>query len=340
MSNTTLRMPAEWEKQSATWLAWPHHQSDWPGKFPAIKWVFLEIIKHIVAGQTLKLLVRNKADEAEVKKLCKLIGLSTKNIEFYLIPTDRGWMRDCGPIFVKDGKNKNILDFKFNGWAKYANHKLDDKVPTLANIKMNLDGAAPYHKGKRVVLEGGAIDVNGKGLLLTTEECLQSKIQERNPGFIKKDYAEVFNKYLGVTEVIWLKNGIEGDDTHGHVDDIARFASENVVIAAVEANKKDKNHKHLAENLKILKAHKKLDVIEMPMPQRISFEDYRLPASYVNFLITNKHVIVPVFNDVNDKIALDILAKAFKGRQIAPVNATDLVLGLGTIHCLTQQEPA
>jgi agmatine deiminase len=339
MKNSKLVMPAEWEKQEATWLAWPHHTADWPGKFPTVKWIFLEIARHVLASQKLKLLVKNKEVENQVKELCDLVHLDHSGIEFLHIPTNRGWMRDCGPIFVKNGKQKAFLDFRFNGWAKYGNHKLDDKVPELANKKLKLERIVPMHKGKKVVLEGGAIDVNGKGLLLTTEECLQSNIQERNPGFTKDDYLEVFNKYLGIEEIIWLKNGIEGDDTHGHVDDITRFVSADTVITAVESNKKDHNNKHLAENLKILKARKDLNVIELPMPEAINFEGYRLPASYANFLITNKRVIVPVFNDVNDRIALNIIASAFPKHEVVGINSTDLVLGLGTIHCLTQQEP-
>jgi agmatine deiminase len=338
-------MPAEWEKHNATWLAWPHHKADWPGKFPTVKWSFLEIIRHITASETLRLLVKDKQIENEVKELCDLIALDHSKIEFFHIATNRGWMRDCGPIFVKnaDSKNKNektLLDFKFNGWAKYANHKLDNQVPTLINKTLKHKIVQPMHKGKQVVLEGGSIDVDGKGLLLTTEECLQSPIQERNIGYTKADYAEVFNKYLGVEEVIWLKNGIEGDDTHGHVDDIARFAPNNVVVVAAESNKKDVNHKHLSENIKILKKYKQLNVVELPMPQKIWFEDYCLPASYANFLITNKRIITPVFNDVNDRIALNTLAEVFPKHEVVGINCSDLVLGLGTIHCLTQQEPA
>lgn len=347
MKNTQYTMPAEWAKHTAIWLAWPHHKADWPGKFPTVKWSFLEIIRHITASETLNLLVKNKEAENEVKELCDLIQLDHSKIAFFHIPTNRGWMRDCGPIYVKDNatNKKAMLDFGFNGWAKYANHKLDNKVPELINKSQKLQRITPTHNGKKVILEGGSIDVNGAGLLLTTEECLQSKIQERNPNFTKADYAEVFKKYLGVEETIWLKNGIEGDDTHGHVDDIARFTDEHTVIAAVESNKKDGNHKHLSENLKILKNFKdkngkSLNVVELPMPQKIWFEDYCLPASYANFLITNKRIITPVFNDVNDRIALNILAQTFPKHDVVGINCSDLVLGLGTIHCLTQQQPA
>lgn len=367
-------MPAEWETHAATWLAWPHYQGDWPGKFPTVKWCFLEMIRHITDSETLRLLVKNKKVEDEVKSLCDLIHLDHHKIEFFHIPTNRGWMRDCGPTFVRDKNNKDkiLLDFKFSGWAKYSNHKLDNKVPQIIQQQLISRTAAissqphvilsaakdlhdretskqtshdlypliqPRHKGKPVVLEGGSIDVNGEGLLLTTEECLQSPIQERNPGFTKDDYAEIFQKYLGITEVIWLKNGIAGDDTHGHVDDIARFAPNNVVVVASEKNKNDANHAALAENIHILKQYKQLQIVELPMPQQIRYEGYPLPASYANFLITNRKIITPTFNDVNDRIALNILAEVFPKHEVVGINCTDLVLGLGTIHCLTQQEP-
>lgn len=336
---TNYIMPAEWEKHKATWLAWPHHKADWPGKFLTVKWCFLEIIRHITSSEALRLIVKDKTTEDEVRSLCDLIKLDHSKIEFFHIATNRGWMRDCGPIFVRNGKEKILLDFKFNGWAKYINHKLDNEVPSKIQKHLKNKLIQPTHNGKQVVLEGGAIDVNGEGLLMTTEECLQSKIQERNSGFTKDDYAEIFHKYLGITDVIWLKHGIVGDDTHGHIDDIARFAPNDIVIVAAEHNKRDTNHKLLADNLKVLKNYKKLQVVELPMPQSIWYEDYRLPASYANFLITNKRIITPIFNDVNDRLALNLLAQAFPKHEVVGINCSDLVLGLGTIHCLTQQEP-
>lgn len=330
-----LRMPAEWEKHEATWLAWPHQRADWPGKFGAIPFVFVEIIKHIMNGERCRLVVKDAAAKKQAVDLIKKSNLDLSKIDFFEIPTNRGWMRDCGPIYVKDSAGKKIaLDWKFTGWAKYANRKLDDKVPSLINKKQKLKSISTD-----VVMEGGAIDVNGKGTLIATEECLLSKIQERNKGFGRECYEEVFAEFLGINDIIWLEAGIVGDDTHGHVDDITRFVNEKTIVTAVETSKKDENYKILQNNLKTLRKTK-FDIIEIPMPKPIVFDGMRVPASYANFLITNKNVIVPTFNDANDRVALNILAEAFKGREVVGVHAVDLVWGLGTIHCLTQQEPA
>jgi agmatine deiminase len=344
--NATLRMPAEWEKQEATWFSWPHNVEDWPGKFEPIPWVFTEIFRALTRHQKVKLLVKDAATKKQATSYCKRAGLDLKKIEMHIIPTDRGWMRDCGPIFVYAGKEKLQLDWRFTGWAKYKNHKLDDAVPALINRSNLLSGAEPILKGKRVVLEGGSIDVNGKGTLITTEECLLSeKVQCRNAGFTRRDYETVFECYLGAGNVIWLDKGIVGDDTHGHVDDITRFVNENTVVTVVEKNKKDDNHKLLQDNLKRLKAArdqdgKQLNIVELPMPAPVVFEGQRLPASYANFLIANGVVLVPTFNDPMDRLALNILAECFPKREIAPIHAVDLVWGLGTIHCMSQQEPA
>jgi agmatine deiminase len=345
MSKSALRMPAEWEKQVATWFSWPHNLEDWPGKFDPIPWVFTEIFRALIRHQKVKLLVKDAATKKQAASYCKRAGLDLKQIEMHIIPTDRGWMRDCGPIFAYAGKEKVQLDWRFTGWAKYKNHKLDDAVPALINATSGLSGAEPVHNGKRVVLEGGSIDVNGKGTLLTTEECLLSeKVQCRNPGFTRADYEAVFERYLGAGNVIWLGKGIVGDDTHGHVDDITRFVNANTVVTVVEPNKKDENHALLKDNVKRLHAArdqngKQLNVVELPMPRPVVFEGQRLPASYANFLIANGVVLVPTFNDPNDRIALNILAECFPGREIAPIHSVDLVWGLGTIHCMSQQEP-
>lgn len=339
-------MPAEWEKQEATWFSWPHNEADWPGKFEPTPWVFVEIIRHLTRFQKVKLLVKDAKTKKQAQSFCKRGGVNMKRLELYEIPTDRGWMRDCGPIFVYNGKSKAMLDWRFTGWAKYKNHKLDDKVPGLIFEHNGLSGAQPAHKKKRVVLEGGSIDVNGKGTLITTEECLLStKVQCRNPGFTRADYEEVFANYLGIDNVIWLGNGIVGDDTHGHVDDITRFVNETTIVTVVESDKKDANYKLLQDNLKRLKAArdskgKQFDIVELPMPKPVVFEGQRLPASYANFLIANGIVLVPTFNDANDRIALNILAECFKTREVVGINSTDLVWGLGTIHCMSQQEPA
>lgn len=335
-----FRMPAEWDRHEATWIAWPHHRGDWPDKFDPIPWVYAEIVRVITLGERARILVQNTKAKEKVTEILERNGVDLDKVDLYVIPTNRVWTRDSGPTFlVNKKKEKLLLDWKFNAWAKYPNHKLDDKLPAAISAETGIKTVQPMHKGKRVVLEGGSIDVNGKGLLLTTEECLLSDIQCRNPGFTREDYEQVFADYLGISKVIWLGDGIKGDDTHGHVDDITRFVSEDTVVTAVEKNKADPNHVLLQDNVKRLK-RAKLNVVELPMPKPVIFEGERLPASYANFLITNKAVIVPTFNDANDRIALNILAELFPGREVIGIHAVDLVWGLGTIHCLSQQQPA
>lgn len=339
-------MPAEWEKQAATWLAWPHNEKDWPGKFGPIPWVYTEIIAYLTSVQRVRLIVQNAAEKKAARAMCKRAGANIGNIDFYIIPTDRIWLRDSGPTFVRDAKsNKAMLDWRFNAWAKYSNHKKDDKIPSIINEHFKLPRIEPMHKGKRVVLEGGAIDVNGKGTLLTTEECLLSKIQCRNPGFTRKDYEQVFATYLGISHIIWLGDGVANDDTHGHIDDLARFVNPDTVVTVVEKNKRDENYKALADNLKRLKSArdqdgKQLTVVELPMPRPFTFEGLRLPASYANFLIANGLVIVPTFNDPNDRVALSILAGLFPRHNVVGIHGSDLIWGFGTLHCMSQQEPA
>jgi agmatine deiminase len=264
----------------------------------------------------------------------------------FRIPTDRGWMRDSGPICVRNETGEVAYNhFVFNGWAKYPNHTKDAAVVTKVNQKLKRRVWQPVHKGRRVVLEGGSIDVNGRGALLTTEECLLSKVQERNPGFTKEDYAQAFREYFGVTNVLWLKNGIAGDDTHGHVDDLTRFVSPSTVVTIVEEDAKDENYAPLQENLALLKMMKDQDgkqlrVETLPMPAPVYFDGQRLPASYANFYIANKIVIVPTFNDSHDRVALNTLAGLFPDREVVGIACRDLVLGLGTLHCMTQQQPA
>jgi agmatine deiminase len=338
-------MPAEWEPHEATWLGWPHELTDWPGKFAPIPWAFAEIVRHLSAVERVNLLVENRAAESRVRAILKQSGATLEAVTFFHVPTDRGWMRDSGPIAVRgSGGNDALLNFAFNGWAKYDDHKKDAKVVARANAKLKRTVVLPEHEGRRVVLEGGSIDVNGLGTLLTTEECLLSKVQERNPGFTREDYAEVFGRYFGATNVIWLGRGIAGDDTHGHVDDLARFVDATTVVTVVEDDPAEENYEPLQENLALLKSAKDqsgaaLRVETLPMPQPVWFAGQRLPASYANFYIANKIVLVPVFNDPADRIALDRLAALFPDRTIVPVYCRDLVLGLGTIHCMTQQMP-
>jgi agmatine deiminase len=341
-----FRMPAEWELQEATWLGWPHELTDWPGKFSPIPWAFAEIVRHLSQVERVYLLVENREAEARVRTILKKSGANLSAVDFFRIPTDRGWMRDSGPICVKNSSGEvGYTNWRFNGWAKYDNHQKDALVVSRANKKLKRPLWQPMYKGRRVVLEGGSIDVNGNGTLLTTEECLLSKTQERNPGFTRQDYAEVFKNYLGATNVVWLKNGIAGDDTHGHVDDLARFVDPTTIVTVVENDPEDANFAPLQENLALLKNMKDQDgrpllVETLPMPAAVYFDGQRLPASYANFYVANKIVLVPTFNDLSDRTALNTIAKLFPTREVIGIYCRDLVLGLGTIHCMTQQQPS
>lgn len=342
-----LRMPAEWERQEAIWLAWPHQRNDWPGKFATIPWVYAEIIRHISKHQLVKLIVRDSTMEELVGELLTLAHANLDNVSFYQIATNRVWVRDSGPTFVKKGKQKLALNWRFNAWAKYSNWRLDNKVPDQIIESEGLTAIRPLHNDRHVVLEGGAIDVNGAGVLLTTEECLLSQdVQCRNPGFDKQDYEKIFAEYLGIDQVIWLSHGIVGDDTHGHVDDITRFVGPDRVVTAIESNRRDENFSILQKNLKRLKSvrlggkdGKPLEIIGLPMPAPLYFEETRVPASYANFLVCNRVVLVPTFNDPNDRVALSVLASCFPDREVIGIHAVDLVWGFGTLHCLSQQEP-
>ena len=341
-----FRMPAEWENQKSVWIAWPYNKYDWPGLYKFIPKVVLEIINKISKYQTVNLITHKK-----VKNIKKLIQLSKiKNINFHKIKTDRIWLRDSGPIFLinKKSRKKLILDFKFNGWSKYSNFVNDDKITNKISKIIKLKKIKPIIKKNgnliKVIMEGGAFDVNGTGSIILTEECLLSKIQERNKNFKKKDYEKLFKKYLNIKNFIWLKKGIIGDDTHGHVDDISRFVSKNTIMTAIESNKKDKNYKNLNENLKILKKSKnenggKFRIIKVPMPSPIYIEKTRVPASYMNFYICNKKVLLPIFSVKEDIIAIKIFKNFFKNRKVETVDCSKLIWGFGAIHCMTQQEP-
>ena len=339
-------MPAEWEKHEATWLGWPHELTDWPGKFAPIPWAFSEIVRVLSQVERVFLLVETRVAETRVRAILKKAGAKLEAVDFLRVPTDRGWMRDSGPICIKNAAGEVAYNnFVFNGWAKYENHKKDAAVVRKANGRLKRPLFLPLRHGRRVVLEGGSIDVNGRGTLLTTEECLQSQTQERNPGLTKDDYAEVFREYLGVTNVLWLGNGIAGDDTHGHVDDLTRFVNETTVVTIVEENRSDQNYSALQENLARLRGMKDQDghplhVETLPMPEPVYFDGQRLPASYANFYIANGVVIAPTFNDSNDPVELNTLRKLFPEREVIGIHCRDLVLGLGTLHCMTQQQPA
>jgi agmatine deiminase len=338
-------MPAEWEPHQATWLGWPHELTDWPGKFPPIPWAFAEIVRHLGRVERVFLLVENRAAESKVRSILKKSGANLAAVRFFRVPTDRGWMRDSGPIAVRNSTGEvAYTHWLFNGWAKYNNHKKDCVAAARVNKSLKHRFWEPMHKGRRIVLEGGSIDVNGRGTLLTTDECLQSPVQERNPGFTRDDYAQAFRNYLGATQVLWLRNGIAGDDTHGHVDDLARFVNPTTIVAVVEEDPSDVNYRPLRENLELLKSMKDIDgrpfrVETLPMPAPVYFNGQRLPASYANFYIANHLVIVPTFNDPHDRVALNKLVDLFPDRQIVGIACRDLVLGLGTLHCMTQQQP-
>jgi agmatine deiminase len=338
-------MPAEWESHAATWLGWPHNKSDWPGKFAPIPWVYGEIVRHLAPGEILRILV-DAPTQAQATRLLKKVGVDLARVDFVRAPTNRGWTRDTGPIFVRsENGERRIARFHFNGWAKYKDFKRDDKIPDVAARRLKLRAIAPQIRGKPMILEGGSIDVNGRGTLLTTEECLlDPAVQTRNPEATRQEIEAVLREALGVTNTLWLGKGIAGDDTHGHVDDLARFVNPGTVVLCREENPNDANYRPLAENRERLQGMRletgaAIEIVDLPMPAPLYFDGVRLPASYANFYIANTAVIVPTFNDPRDRIALGILAELFPDRPVVGIHAVDLVWGFGTLHCLTQQEP-
>jgi len=345
-----FRMPAEWERHEATWLAWPHNPEDWPGKFQVIPWVYSEIVRLLSAQERVHILVEDAKAELRAQSVLERGGARLHQVSFHQWPTNRVWTRDSGPIFVRDGAGRvGITNWHFNAWAKYSDWQLDDQVPDRVAGLLGMQTWEPAvevdGKTSRLVLEGGSIDTNGAGTLLTTEECLLSDVQARNPGVSRERLERAFYDYLGMEQVIWLGRGVAGDDTHGHVDDITRFVGAETIVTAVEPDGSDANHEPLAENVERLKAARTLDgkqwtVVELPLPKPVVFRGQRLPASYANFYIANGVVLVPTFNDVNDRVALGILSDLFPGREVIGIHAVDLVWGLGTLHCMTQQQPA
>lgn len=340
-------MPAEWERHEATWLGWPHHPTDWPGKLEAVEWVYAEMILKLTVGETVHLLVENHRMKQRAVRIMKAAGVPMERVCFHYVPTNRGWMRDSGPIFVFDREKRErvIVHFHFNGWARYRDWQKDRRVPEHAARIVRCPLVDAVWKGRRVVLEGGSVEMNGRGTLITTEECLLDPRQQvRNPGFSRADLEAVFNTYLGAHNIIWLGRGIAGDDTHGHVDDLCRFVNASTVVLCRERRRNDKNHRPLEENReRLATAHlesgARITVVDLPMPAPVRYRGVRLPASYANFYISNAAVLVPTFNDPMDRVALGILTDLFKPRPVIGIHALDLVVGLGTIHCLTQQQP-
>jgi len=343
-------MPAEWEPHEATWLAWPHNPMDWPDKLDTIRWVYAEMVRKLAPGEAIHMLVSSRTEEKLARRYLTRAGADAGHVQFIVHPTNRGWTRDSGPVFVRRrsrGRAETaIVHFHFNGWAKYPDWRKDRRVPETA---AKLLGKRLFHAtsgGHEFVLEGGGIDVNGRGTLLTTEECyLDPMTQVRNPGLGRNDVEKALKDHLGVTNIFWLGSGVAGDDTHGHIDDICRFVNPKTLVLVKEGDPRDINYRPLAENWERiqdlrLEDGSKPEVVALPMPGPLYFDGERLPASYANFYIANAAVMVPTFNDVNDHVALGILGELFKDRPVAGIHAVDLVLGFGTLHCLTQQQPA
>jgi agmatine deiminase len=349
------RMPAEWEPHEATWVAWPHHRDDWPGKFAPIPWVYVEIVRHLSRVERVYVVVEGRAMRDRAAERLSQGGADLDRTTFVKAATDRVWLRDSGPTFVVNdrpdfqGARVALVEWRFNAWAKYDNYHHDRRLPRRVARQLGLSRWKPIAevdgRTTRVVLEGGAIDVNGRGTLLTTEECLLSEVQARNPGLGREALERVFADYLGARHVVWLDRGIVGDDTHGHVDDLVRFVDPRTVVVVLERRASDPNFELLRENWTRLEAARDQDgepfrVVPLPMPAPVVFEGQRLPASYANFYIANGLLLVPTFNDPADREALSILAALFPNRAVVGIHAVDLVLGLGTLHCLSQQQPA
>jgi agmatine deiminase len=342
----SYRFPAEWSPHAATWIAWPHHEPDWPGKLAPIPWVYAEIVRVLHRHERVEILCHD--EEVRESARVHLDAHSVReNFRLHVVPNDRVWVRDSGPTFVLDDNGRTFLvNWRFNAWAKYSNYERDAKVGAAVERITGLPRIEPVRpdSDERVVLEGGAIDTDGEGTILVTEECLLSSEQARNPGLSRAGYEQVFRDYLGIRQTIWLGEGCVGDDTHGHIDDIARFTAPGVIVLAYEEDPADdENHRRSVDNLERLQLAGGADgafrVVTIPFPRPVEMQDERLPASYANFYVANGVVIVPTFNDRNDRVALNTLAGLFPDRQVIGIHAVDLVWGLGTLHCLTQQQP-
>jgi agmatine deiminase len=348
------RMPAEWDEHAATWLSWPHEPTDWPGKFEAVQWVFADVIKNLTLGERVRLIVSGRRMAKDARRVLEHSGVDVAQVDFVELPTDRSWTRDFLPLFVtkrgKPGKRAlGAVKFRFNGWARYDNFERDEAAGTKILARAAAAGAEPFQAyvngaSERLVLEGGAIDVDGEGTLLCTEECLLNGRQARNAALGKAGVEEALRDHLGAEKVLWLGRGICGDDTAGHIDDFARFVAPGKIVLAAEKNRKDENYVPLRDARARLRgardaAGRRLEVIDLPMPEPVVFDGQRLPASYANFYVGNAVVLVPTFNDPADATALGILTELFPRRRVVGIHSKDFVLGLGTIHCSTQQEP-
>jgi agmatine deiminase len=342
-------MPAEWEPHEATWLGWPHNPTDWPDKLDTVRWVYGEIVRKLAPGELVRILVNSRRDAQVARRTLLRSGADVKQVEFIVHSTNRGWTRDSGPIFVRRGRGSRIetaiVHFHFNAWAKYDDWQRDRRVPETAARVLGLPLFHATRDGRPFVLEGGGIDVNGRGTLVTTEEChLHPRVQVRNPGMGRVEFEAALRDFLGITQVLWLGDGIVGDDTHGHVDDLCRFVDARTLVMIRESDRHDVNYRVLEENWDRVADFRLEDgskpvVVPLPTPAPLYHDGTRLPASYANFYIGNAAVIVPTFNDPNDRVALGTLAELFPDRPVVGIHAVDLVLGFGTLHCLTQQQP-
>ena len=340
-------MPAEWEPHRATWIAWPHHEPDWPGKLGAIRWVYAEIVRVLAEHEHLDILCHDEAAAEAARTAIGAHGVPPDRVRLHVVSTDRVWLRDSAPTATLAEEGRVVLvNWAFNGWAKYDNWTRDAEIgKSIAGIT-GFERVEPRRpSGERFVLEGGGFDVNGEGLMLVTEEWLLSDEQVRNPGMTRADYERVFSEWLGVTRTLWLGEGCVGDDTHGHVDDVARFVDTQTIVVCVEQDPQDDNHARSIDNLRRLEGaaregNRPLRIVTLPFPRPVVMNGERLPASYANFYIANRVVIVPTFNDPNDRVAMNTLASLMPGHRIVGIHAVDLVWGFGTLHCLTQQEPA
>jgi agmatine deiminase len=346
-----VRWPAEWERHDATWIAWPHHEPDWPGKLGAIPWVYAEIARVLAQHERVHILCHDDRTEEQAWHCLRMHKASKSRVHIHVCPNDRVWLRDSAPtaVHAPDG-SVQLVNWDFNAWAKYDNFALDRRIGAFVADHTGLTRTEPLRtdapgKGKRVVLEGGGIETDGRGTMLVTEEWLLSDVQVRNPGMTREGYERVFAEHLGITKTIWLGEGCVGDDTHGHVDDIGRFVAPGLVVLAHEEDPDDENHARSLDNLRRLEGATDatgapIRTVTLPYPRPVVMDGARLPASYANFYLANGVAIVPTFNDPNDRIALNTLAELLPGRQVVGIHAVDLVWGLGTLHCLTQQQPA
>lgn len=332
--------PAEFAPHEATWLSWPHKEASWPGKIETIYPIYAQFIKAVAEGERVRINITDGVMQQKALHHLNEVGADLSQIEFFLHPTNDAWCRDHGPAFLvhRTEKKKMIVDWGYNAWGgKYPPFDLDDVIPTRIAKHYGLPVVNPG-----IVMEGGSVEFNGKGTLMTTTSCLLNP--NRNPDLNQDQIERFLRDYYGATNILWLGDGIIGDDTDGHIDDLTRFVNDDTVVTVVEHNKKDENYVPLKENLEQLEKLKlengrSIQIVELPMPSPVVYEDQRLPASYANFYISNRYVVVPTFRDKQDDVALQILEKCFPDRAVLGLDSWDIIWGLGSFHCLSQQEP-